>query len=114
MIAHHDDFSAAIVESMDGAIRSLLSDEVLEAFHSNLKEKESIGPEEISDRLPAVSLVLKKYFGRSAEVIERAIAQRLYARYGLEFQKNLNFQLEDYVKNARVKVASKSDLPESS
>lgn len=104
MTVYYDEFSAAILESMDDAIRSLLSQDVLDAFRSNLAEKQSISPEEIPNQLPTVSIVLKKYFGQSADVIEREIAQRLYERYGLEFQKNGNFQLTDYVKNAKGKL----------
>ena len=112
MTAQYDEFSAAVVESMDDAIRALLSDDVLGAFRSNLTATQSISPEQIPNQLPTVSLVLKKYFGRSADIIEKAIAQRLYSRYGLEFQKNENFQLADYVTNARGKIKPKARSPE--
>ena len=99
-----DDFDAALVESMDDAIRSLLSQDVLDAFHSNLVAKRSIRLEEIPSQLPTVSVVLRKYFGPSAGTIERSIAQKLYSKYGLEFEKNEKYQLTDYVKNARSKL----------
>jgi hypothetical protein len=105
MITHYDhEIDDALLESMDDAIRSLLSQEVVDAFHSNLLTKQSIKPEEIPNKLPTVSVVLRKYFGPSAETIERAIAQRLYSKYGIEFRKNESYQLADYVKNARDKV----------
>ena len=104
MITHDDEIDAVLIESMDDAIRSLLSQDVLDAFRSNLVSKRSIRPEEIPDQLPTVSVVLRKYFGPSAETIERAIAQRFYSKYGLEFQKNEKYQLTDYVKNARDKL----------
>lgn len=99
-----DEFNAAFVESMNETIRSLLSEEVLDAFRSNLKNKRAINPEEIPDNLPIVSIVLKKYFGASASTIETAIARKLYAKYGLEFQKNQGHQLADYVESARSKL----------
>lgn len=92
---------------MDEAIRSLLSQEVLDAFRSNLRDKRSINSEEIPDQLPTVSIALRKYFGPSAQTIENTIAQRLYSKYGLEFQRNGNYQLTDYVENARNKLESR-------
>ena len=111
MTAHNDEFSTALLESMDDAIRSLLSQDVLDAFHSNLVNKQSISLEEIPDQLPTISIVLKKYFGPSADTIERAIAQRLYSKCGLEFQKNVDYQLTDYVEKARNKLGSSAVEP---
>ena len=106
LTTHNDEFSAAFLESMDEGIRSLLSQEVVDAFRSNLRNIQSINPEEIPDHLPTISIVLKKYFGPSAHTIENAIAQRLYSKYGLEFQRNEDYQLTDYVENARNKLKS--------
>lgn len=109
MIAQ-EDFSNVLLESMDEAIKSLLSEEVFEAFLSNLKEKRSISPEDIPNELPTVSIVLKKYFGPSAGTIERAIAQRLCSKYGFEFQRNDDLQLAAYVKNLRIKLSPATPL----
>jgi hypothetical protein len=100
----NDEFTAALLESMDQAIRSLLSQDVVDAFRSNLRDKRSISPEDIPNHLPTVSNVLRKYFGPSAQTIENAIAKELYLKYGLEFQKNQSYQLTDYVENARNKL----------
>ena len=108
MTTHNDEFSAALLESIDEAIRVLLSQEVLDAFHMNLKNKLSINPEEIPDNLPTVSIVLKKYFGPSAYTIEKSVAQRLYAKYGLDFQRKEGYELTDYVAKARVDMASRT------
>jgi len=97
------DFDIALLESTDDAIRGLFSQEVLDAFHANLLTKRSIKPEEIPRELPTVSLVLRKYFGPSAETIERAIAQKLYSKCNIEFRKVENYQLIDYVKGVRGK-----------
>jgi len=107
----HEDFEAAICESIDDSIRSLLSQEVLDAFHTNLLTKRSIRPQEISHELPTVSIVLRKYFGPSAETIERMITRKLYEKYGLEFPKNDKLQLEGYVQNLRNVVKSAPSKP---
>ena len=86
MAAPDDEFSTALVESMDDAIRSLLSQDVVDAFHSSLLEKQSIATQDIPKHLPVISVALKRYFGPSSEMIENATAQRLYSKYGLEFQ----------------------------
>ena len=99
-----EDFSNVLLESMDNAIKSLLSEEVFEAFISNLQEKRSISPEDIPDELPTVSIVLKKYFGASAGTIERAIIKRVCSKYGFEFQRNDDLELAGYIKNLRTKL----------
>ena len=105
-MAVQEDFSTVLLESMDDAVKSLLSEQVFEDFLSNLKEKRSINPEDIPNELPTVSIVLKKYFGPSAGTIERAIIRRLCSKYGVEFQRNDDLQLADYVKNLRTKLPS--------
>jgi len=99
-----DEFNAAILESMDDAIKSILSQDVADAFRANLKSKRAIDANEIPDNLPTISIVLRKYFGPSARTIENAIVQRLYSKYGIEFERNPDYQLSDYVKIARSKL----------
>jgi len=111
MAAHDDQFSAALLESMDDAIRSLLSQDVLDAFHSNLLEKRSIAPKDIPNQLPTVSIVLRGYFGPSSETIEKATAQRLFSKYGLEFHKHDSAQLSDYVEKARNELNFATTIP---
>ncbi len=108
----NEEFGAVLLESMDDAIRSLLSQEVVEAFHANLRDKRSIKPEDIPNHLPTVSIVLEKYFGPSAHTIEKAIGQRLYSKCGLQFVGNEGYKLTDYVDNAKTKLP-KSPAPSS-
>jgi hypothetical protein len=101
LTSHIDEFGVALLDSMDEAIASLLSQDVADAFRSNLKAKRSISPEEIPDNLPTISVVLKKYFGPSAEAIEDEIAHSLYSKCGLEFRKIEDCNLTEYVEIAR-------------
>ena len=110
LTTHNDEFGAVLVESMDDAIRSLLSQEVVEAFHTNLRDKRSIEPDDIPSHIPIVSIVLEKYFGPSAHTIEKTIAQKLYSKYGLQFMGNEDYKLADYVDEARNKL-QKSPAP---
>jgi hypothetical protein len=112
MIAQSDQFNAALLESMDEAIRSLLSQDVVDAFHSNLRDRRSIKTEEIPDNLLTVSAVLRRYFGPSARTIEDAIARRLYSRCGLEFQSNMAYELADYVRIARSELKGAPSIEE--
>jgi len=94
----------ALTESVDETIRSLFSQQVVESFHANLKEKRSVNWEDLANQLPTLCIVLEKYFGLGSRTIERRIAQTLYAKYGLEFQRNEAFRLTDYVNNASSKL----------
>lgn len=95
------DFDSTLIESVDEAIRSLFSQQVVDALHSNLKDRRTIGWNEIPTHLPTLSLVLEKYFGLSAPTVEKAIARRLYSRYNLDFQSRGGYELTDYVEDAR-------------
>ena len=88
---------------MDDAIKSLLSQDVVDAFHANLKDKRSIKPEDIPNHLPAVSIVCDLLWS-SSHTIEKAIAQRLYSKYGLEFAGTKSYMLTDYVDIAKNKL----------
>jgi hypothetical protein len=107
MTMPNDEFSMAFVESIDETMRSLLGQEVLDAFMWNLKNKRTIMPDQIVENLPTVSVVLRKYFGVSASTIEGIIARRFYARYGIEFRRNPKYQLKEYVENARDQMKRK-------
>jgi hypothetical protein len=106
------DFNIALARSIDEAIRSLFSQQVVEAFHKNLKEKRSIDWVDVPNQLPTLCAVLEKYFGLSSRTVERVIAQRLYSNYGLEFQRKEGYQLTDYVEEARNKPEPAAPSPE--
>jgi hypothetical protein len=98
------DFDAALIESVDEAIRMLFSEQVVDALHSNLEDRRTISWDQIPKQLPTLSLVLEKYFGLGAHTVEREIAHRLYSRINLELPSDESYELTDYVKNARDKL----------
>ena len=112
LTTYNDEFSHAFLESMDRAIRSLLSQEVVDAFHSNLRDKLSISADEIPHQLTTVSVLLRKYFGPSAQIIESTIVQELYSKYGLQLEKNQDYRLTHYVENAKTKLDSAVPTPQ--
>jgi len=107
-----NDFDGALIESVDDAIRSVFSQQVVDALHSNLKDKRTISWNQIPNQLPTLSLVLEKYFGLGAPTVERTIARRLYSRFNLEFANKNDCELKDYVENARQKLQLTAPAPE--
>lgn len=101
-----NDFTKALLESIDEAVRSLFSQQVVAALHSNLRHKRAITPEALPDQLPTLHTVLEKYFGLGALTVERAIAHRLYSKLGLTFQRIETYQLEDYVNKVKTRLKS--------
>lgn len=104
MYSHIVDFDAVLIESVDEAIRSLFSQQVVDALHSNLKDRRTISWDQIPNQLPTLCLVLEKYFGLGAHTVEVTIARELYSRFNLGFQSNEGYGLTDYVKDARQKL----------
>lgn len=82
------DFDSTLIESVDEAIRSLFSQQVVDALHSNLKDRRTIGWNEIPTHLPTLSLVLEKYFGLSAPTVEKAIAAQTLFKVQPRFSKS--------------------------
>ncbi len=97
-------FNKALVDSIDETITSLFSQKVLDALRSNLKDKRGIAPNDLPGQLPTLHIVLEKYFGLGAGTVERAIAQRLYSKLSLEFQRIGDYQLEDYALAAKTRL----------
>ena len=107
-----NDFDVTLVESVDEAIRSLFSQQAVDALHSNLKDSRAIIWEQIPNQLPILHLVLEKYFGLGAPTVEKAIAHRLYSRFNIEFQISKGYELKDYVEAARQRLQSKAPAPQ--
>jgi len=107
-----ENFDEVLVESIDEALRALFSQQVVDAFHENLKTRRSLNEEDLPANLAVVSLVLEKYFGQGAQTIENSIAQRLYSKWGLEFQRKDDGRLTGYVENARSKIQPAVATPE--
>lgn len=105
------DFDKTLIESIDEGVRSLFSQEVVDALHSNLSDKESITLDALPEQLQTLHVVLERYFGLGALTLERTIARNFYSKLGLVFDAVGTYQLEDYVENARGK--SKPAVPAS-
>jgi hypothetical protein len=103
LLTEQADFVNALLESIDETIGALFGQNVLEALYLNLKNKRSIRREEISNQLPTLSVVLQQYFGSSAATIGRSIARRLYSKLGFQFTNRDDYQLIDYVRDAKNK-----------
>jgi hypothetical protein len=106
------DFNKTLIESTDEGVKSLFSQKVVDALHSNLKNKRSITPDAVPDQLQTLHIVLEKYFGLGALTVEKAIARSFYSKLGLRFQGVGTYQLEDYVENARNKLKSAVPTPQ--
>jgi hypothetical protein len=98
------EFNKTLVESIDEGVRSLFSQEVVDALHSSLIGKESITLDALPERLQMLHVILERYFGLGALTLERTIARSFYSKLGLEFHAVRTYQLENYVENARSKA----------
>jgi len=107
-----EDLDEVLVESIDEALRALFSQQLVDAFHENLKTRRSLSETNLPANLEVVSIVLEKYFGQGAPTIENAIAQRLYSKWGLEFQRKHDGRLTEYVESVRTKIQPAVATPE--
>jgi hypothetical protein len=69
------EFNKTLVESIDDGVRSLFSQEVVDALHSSLIGKESITLDALPERLQMLHVILERYFGLGTLTLERTIAR---------------------------------------
>lgn len=105
VLAKTEAFDRALIQSIDEAIKSVFSQQVVEAFHLNLKNRRSIDQQDIPNNLQTLSVVFEKYFGLGARTVERTIARKLYSKLGLEFRRKDQSRLIDSVESAKKMLA---------
>jgi hypothetical protein len=88
--------------AIDNAIFTILGRQVLKAIYDSLKEHHDISGEEIPYRLDTVFKMLEGTFGyQGAITLGRVIAKRVYARMGLQFRELPDYELQDYLDQAK-------------
>jgi len=79
---------------------------VLETLYRVLNEKHSVTADELPCRLEKLWDVLEEGLGRvSSRTVGRLIAKSFYSDLGLPFVPNPEWTLQDYVEEARRKLA---------
>jgi hypothetical protein len=94
-----------LVESVDDTLRELLSEQVRKAFYDHMETAHSLPRTLIPERLGDFQSVLSKTLGDTGrEVLEKAIAKRLYLKLGLRFTEKHSYTLLQYVRDAEEKL----------
>jgi hypothetical protein len=84
-----------LLDSIDEVFLQLLGEQVRRTIYECL-EREGLHRHRIPEYLLRFDNFLERNFGRSARVIERQIARRLYRLLGLELVENPHYTLTDY------------------
>ena len=99
------DFNDAMSDSIDEAVRELLSPQVLEAFYDALLVQYDVTRDELPYRLQTAYKLLTETFGRrGTDTISRTIARRLYEKFDLEFDSSNGLNLMEYIEVAKKKL----------
>ena len=98
-------FNELLSESIEEAVKEVLSSQVLEALYNNLEQQHAITRDELPYRLPTLYHVLEQTFGlRGAKSIGKVAAKKFYARMNLEFIDKQEYTLYEYLEEAKQKV----------
>jgi hypothetical protein len=100
------DFNGTLNKAIGETIRSVLGPDVLETLYHVLDEKYSVTGDELAYRLETLWEVLENGLGHvSSRTVGRSIAKLFYSRLGLQFVANDEWRLQDYVEEAKKKLA---------
>jgi len=104
-------FDVLLGQSIDEAVTSLLSADVVDALYLNLERFHSIPRNEVPRQLKTLSITLEKTFGESSsKTIGKAIAKSFYAKMEIDFPKRMNpdWTLLDFIDRAKVGITPKN------
>jgi hypothetical protein len=97
------DLRKVLLESIDETIHVLLGNEPFRILFERLDNDFHLKHEEIPDRVDEFERALTFMFSSAAPVVTRAIAQRLYTKLQISYEKK-DCTLKTYLENARRQI----------
>ncbi len=95
-----DRFSRALLEAVDEGLL-VLGSSVKDTVYYYVERSCGLRRERIPERLEDFHSALQGLFGAGAKVIEKLIAQKLYAILGLNFEEHEEWTIVDYASATR-------------
>jgi len=100
------DFNQVLDQAVKESITEMLGSNVLTALYASLEKFHNITSDILANRIDVMCSILEYLFGnKSARIIGRRIACRLYDKLNLPFEEKMEFSLLNYVEAARKQVA---------
>ncbi len=94
-----ENFKKVLIEAVDNGLLTL-GKSPRSAIYFRLEKNWQLKREEIPEKVEKFLKGLENIFGPGSRVVEKAIAEDLFKRLGLEFEEKMNFEFQDYVKQA--------------
>jgi hypothetical protein len=95
------EIGACLVQCVEETISQVLGRKVADALFHTLQANHGIVRDELPYRLETLTSLLTSLGVAGTEVLERAIARRLYKKVGLEFNVTAGYRLAEYVEDAK-------------
>ena len=97
---------AVVIRIIDETLVGVFGVAVRDSVYRALLTQFSVRREEMAGQLDTFQTLLEKGFGpRTAKVLSRGIAKRLYSELHLTFVENPTFGLPEYLEEAKSKVS---------
>lgn len=94
-----ENFKKVLIEAVDNGLLTL-GESPRSAIYFHLERNWQLKKEEIPEKVEKFLEGLANIFGPGSRVVEKVIVKDLYTRLGLEFEEKMNFEFQDYVKQA--------------
>jgi len=100
-----DKFRLKLIESVDDTISALCGTNVVEPFHTYLKSRFNLDQNNLPYRLSILASAIECAFGETpSRTICKAIARRLYDKFGCEFVEMKGYGIGEYVELAKMRL----------
>jgi hypothetical protein len=94
-----ENFKKVLFEAVDNGLLTL-GESPRCAIYFRLEKNWQLKKEEIPQKVEKFLEGLENIFGPGSRVVEKVIVEDLYKKLGLEFEEKMNFEFQDYVKQA--------------
>jgi hypothetical protein len=94
-----ENFKKVLFEAVDNGLLTL-GESPRCAIYFRLEKNWQLKKEEIPQKVEKFLEGLENIFGPGSRVVENVIVEDLYKKLGLEFEEKMNFEFQDYVKQA--------------
>jgi hypothetical protein len=98
-------FRLKLIESVDDTISSLCGANVVEPFHTYLKSRFELDQNNLPECLSILASAIESAFGETpSRTICKAIARKLYNKFGCEFVEMKGYGIGEYVELAKMRL----------
>jgi len=101
-----NEVAESLVKILDCGLKEIFGEHATSIIYDYMEKRLSLRKEEIPLKIKEFREGLRKFLSTGAYVVEKAVLEKLYRNYGLEFEEKENYDFEDYIQELKRKIRS--------